>query len=452
MRLRALLAESRARYPDCQTMKGTAMVDLWRGFANMAATAGHEIVIDRGQSATVWDADGKEYLDSTASLWYMNVGYGRTEIVDAVTEQLGKLPAFHTFGSFANQPALDLAAKLSSLAPMEDAAVFFTAGGGSESVDTAAKLARRYFSATGKPEKQTIISREHAYHGVNGFGTSLQGIPGNRAGYGDLIPGVVNLPHDSPAALEEYLHAHADTTAAFIGEPVIGAGGVIPPPEDYWPQVQELCRKYNILLISDEVICGFGRLGTWFGCQRFGVEPDLMCCAKGLTSGYQPLGAVVIGPRVRAAFWEGDGAELFRHGYTYGGHPAACAAGLANLAIIEREDLLGRVRALEPVLDETFREQFEGHPLVREVRAIGLAASVQLTDSLLRALPQLPSVIDGYALSHGLITRPLRNVAMQVSPPFVSTEAEIREMGRRMRLAFDDTLANDVPQELLAAV
>ena len=425
------------------------MVDFWRGFTNMGATQGREVVIARGKGSTVWDVDGKEYLDSCASLWYMNVGYGRDEIVDAVAEQLRELAAFHTFDVFANPKALELAAKVSSIAPMENAAVFFTSGGGSDAIDTAAKLARRYWSATGKPDKQIIISRQHGYHGTNAFGTSLQGIPANREGYGELIPGVVNLPYDSPAALEEYLHGNHESVAAFIGEPVIGAGGVLPPPEDYWPAVQEICRRHDVLLISDEVICGFGRLGTWFGCERFGVEPDLMTCAKGLTSGYQPLGAVVIGPRIRKAFWDGDGA-VFRHGYTYGGHPAACAAGLANLAIIERENLVARVRALEPVLDESFREQFEGHPLVHEVRAIGLLAAVEVNHAVLSANAQVPDRISAYSRDHGLINRPVRGVAVQASPPFVVEEAEIKEMARRLRLAFDDALAADVPAGVLA--
>ena len=303
------------------------MTELWRGFANMAATAGREVVIAKGRGSTVWDDKGKEYLDSTASLWYMNVGYGRDEIADAVGAQLKELAAFHTFGPFANPPLLKLADKVAGMSKIDGAAVFFTSGGGSDAVDTAAKLARRYWNAIGRPEKQIIISREHGYHGTNAFGTSLQGIPGNRMGYGDLMPHIENIPWGDADALEALLEDHADHIAAFIGEPVIGAGGVIPPPEGFWPRVQELCRKHDVLLISDEVICGFGRLGTDFGCQRFGVTPDLMTCAKGLTSGYVPMGAVVVSDRVKQPFFSGDSGEMFRHGYTYGGHPAAAAAG-----------------------------------------------------------------------------------------------------------------------------
>ena len=405
----------------------------------MAATAGREVVIAKGRGSTVWDVNGKSYLDSTASLWYMNVGYGRDEIADAVGAQLKELPAFHTFGPFANPPTLKLADKVAGMSAMENAAVFFTSGGGSDAVDTAAKLARRYWDAMGRPEKQIIISREHGYHGVNAFGTSLQGIPGNRTGYGDLIPHIENIPWGDADALEALLVDHADHIAAFIGEPVIGAGGVIPPPQGFWPRVQELCRKHDVLLISDEVICGFGRLGAEFGCQRFGVTPDLMTCAKGLTSGYVPMGAVVVSDRVKQPFFSEGSSKMFRHGYTYGGHPGAAAAGLANLAIIERR-LIERVRELEPVLAEAYQERFVGHPMVAEVRSCGLAAAVEFTPEALEATPGLVEIVSNLAIEHGLIGRGLRGVAMQVSPPFVVTEEEIAEMARRLRLAVDDAM------------
>ena len=287
------------------------MTELWRGFANMAATKGREVVIAKGRGSTVWDDKGKSYLDSTASLWYMNVGYGRDEIADAVGAQLKELAAFHTFGPFANPPLMKLADKVAELSAMDGSAVFFTSGGGSDAVDTAAKLARRYWNAIGRPEKQIIVSREHGYHGVNGFGTSLQGIPGNRTGYGDLMPHIENIPWGDADALERLLQEHGDHVAAFIGEPVIGAGGVIPPPDGFWPRVRELCTKHDVLLISDEVICGFGRLGSDFGCQRFGVVPDLMTCAKGLTSGYVPMGAVVVSDRVKQPFFaDGLGRDV----------------------------------------------------------------------------------------------------------------------------------------------
>ena len=416
------------------------MTELWRGFANMAATAGREVVIAKGRGSTVWDVDGKAYLDSTASLWYMNVGYGRDEIADAVGAQLKELAAFHTFGPFANPPLLKLADKVAEMSAMPGAAVFFTSGGGSDAVDTAAKLARRYWNAVSRPEKQIMISREHGYHGTNAFGTSLQGIPGNRAGYGDLMPHIENIPWGDADALEALFEDHADRIAAFIGEPVIGAGGVIPPPEGFWPRVRELCSKHDVLMISDEVICGFGRLGANFGCQRFGVTPDLMTCAKGLTSGYVPMGAVVASERVQEPFFREGSSEMFRHGYTYGGHPAAAAAGLANLEIIEREGLVERVRELEPVLAEAYQERFVGHPMVAEVRSCGLAAAVEFTPEALASTPGLTEIVTDLGLEHGLIGRGLRGVAMQVSPPFIVTEDEIAEMARRLRLAVDDAM------------
>jgi len=412
---------------------------LWHPFADMAAVKDEEVVIVRGRGARVWDADGKEYVDARAGLWYAAVGHGRAEIADAVAAQMRELAAFDTFERLANRPALELAERVSSLAPFPDAAVFFGSGG-SDAVDTAAKLARRYWTAMGRPEKQIIISREHGYHGVNGFGTSLQGIPLNRAGYGDLMPHIENVPWGDADALERLLADHGDQVAAFIGEPVIGAGGVIPPPDGFWKRVEELCRRHDVLLISDEVICGFGRLGADFGCQRFGIQPDLMTCAKGLTSGYVPMGAVVVSDRVKQPFWEDGSSELFRHGYTYGGHPAAAAAGLANLAIIEREGLVERVRELEPVLAEAYQERFDGHPMVAEVRSIGLAAAVEFTPEALAATPGLAELVSNLCLDHGLIGRGLRGVAMQVSPPFVVTEDEIAEMARRLRLAVDDAM------------
>ena len=254
------------------------------------------------------------------------------------------------------------------------------------------------------------------------------------------MPHIENIPWGDADALEALLEDHADHIAAFIGEPVIGAGGVIPPPDGFWPRVQELCRKHDVLLISDEVICGFGRLGADFGCQRFGVTPDLMTCAKGLTSGYVPMGAVVVSDRVKQPFFSEGSGEMFRHGYTYGGHPGAAAAGLANLAIIEREGLIERVRELEPVLAEAYQERFVGHPMVAEVRSCGLAAAVEFTPEALAATPGLAEIVSNLALEHGLIGRGLRGVAMQVSPPFVVTEDEIAEMARRLRLAVDDAM------------
>ena len=321
---------------------------LWHPFAAMGKVDGHELVLVRGEGSHVWDADGAEYLDGTAGLWFANVGHGRAEIADAVATQLRTLAAHHIFGDHANVPALELAARVAELAPIADAAVFFGSGGG-EAIDTAAKIVRRYWVLTGQPQRTVIVSRRYAYHGTNAYGTSLSGIPAVRDGFGTLVEGVAEVAHDDPDDLARTLDKLGDRAAAFLGEPMIGAGGAIPPPDGYWPAVEQICRERGVLLIADEVITGFGRLGRWFGCERYGFTPDLITCAKGISSGYMPLGAVVVSGHVRAPFWE-ESAAPFVHGGTYAGHPAACVAGLVNIDILEREQLIERAAALDPVL------------------------------------------------------------------------------------------------------
>lgn len=419
------------------------MTALWRGMANMRQSAGHEIVIVRGHGSTVWDRQGRPYLDATASLWYCNVGHGRPEIAHAIAEQLGRIEAFHTFDVYANEPAITLAEKVASLAPMADARVFLTPGGGSDAVDSACKIARRYWSALGQPQKRVIVARQHAYHGMNAYGTSLSGIAPNREGFGELILDVELLQWDSVEAVRALLEDSADSVAALIGEPVIGAGGLYPPPDDYWPAVAELCRTHNVLLISDEVISGFGRLGHWFGCQRYGFEPDLLTCAKGLTSGYLPLGAVVASRRVAAPFWEAPDADIFRHGYTYAGHPVACAAALANLAIIEREGLVERVAEIEPAFRQMLADAFSDCVLAGEIRGAGLLAAVPVRGDLLAANPGLPQRIAAHSRAEGVIVRGLSG-AIQLSPPLTTTLAELEEIVRGLRAAFDVALTRDV--------
>ena len=239
---------------------GTGTTRLWHPFAAMGKVDGHELVLVRGEGSTVWDVDGREYLDATAGLWFANVGHGRAEIADAVAAQLRTLAAHHVFGDQANLPALELAARLAELAPVEDAAVFFGSSGG-EAIDTAAKIARRYWALVGHPERTVVLSRRFAYHGTNAYGTSLSGIPAVRDGYGTLVGDVGEVAHDDPDDLARVLDELDGRVAAFVGEPVIGAGGVIPPPDGYWPAVAGICRERDVLLIADEVISGFGRLG-----------------------------------------------------------------------------------------------------------------------------------------------------------------------------------------------
>src|SRR5947207_6305166 len=350
--------------------RAPATTALWHPFANMAQVAGEELVIVRGHGCEVVDREGRTYLDATAALWYCNVGYGRAEIASAVERQLRELSSYSTFGAYANEPALALAERIVGRTPLRDGKVFFTSGG-SDAVDTAAKLARRYWHAVGRPEKLTLIGRRHAYHGMHAWGTSLGGISANLEGLGTVVPDVVHVDANSVEELAAAIaQMGSERVAAFIGEPVIGAGGVIPPPDGYWTAVADLCREQDVLLIADEVITGFGRLGRWFGCERYGFTPDLLVFAKGITSGYMPLGGVVVGPRVQEPFWGGEGTS-FRHGYTYSGHAAACAAGLSNLDILDRERLVERVADLEPLLAEKVHSLGD-HPLVGETRAVGL--------------------------------------------------------------------------------
>jgi adenosylmethionine-8-amino-7-oxononanoate aminotransferase len=407
---------------------------FWHPFANMAAVDGNEIVIARGEGCSVFDENGKRYLDATASLWYCNVGYGRDEIAAAVERQLRELPSYSAFGLTATRPALELTERIASLAPIDDAKVFLSSGG-SDAVDTAAKLARRYWSAVGKPEKVVLIGRSYAYHGMHAFGTTLGGIPANVEGLGDLVTDVAHVDALSVEALEaELARIGSDRVAAFIGEPVVGAGGVLPPPDDYWPRVAEVCRANDVLLIADEVITGFGRLGRWFGCERFGFTPDLLAFAKGVTSGYLPLGGVVIAPRIQEPFWSGEGT-WFRHGYTYSGHAAACAAALANLDIIEREKLVERVAELEPTLAAAVRSLGD-HPLVEETRAVGLLAAIELADKT-----GLVDRVVARARELGVLARAIRGCAVQLSPPFTISEAEIDEITAVLRQALDDVQA-----------
>jgi putrescine aminotransferase len=399
----------------------------WHPFADMHKVQDHELVLVRGAGAWIEDADGRRYLDATAGLWYCNVGHGRAEIADAAAGQLGTLAAYSNFGPFATAPTLELADRLAALAPMEGASAFFGSGG-SDGIDTAAKLARRYWDAMGHREKRIIVSREHAYHGMHAFGTGLSGIPAMREGYGGPIVGdTIQVDAHDVDALEHLFKERGNEIAAFIGEPVIGAGGVIPPEDGYWEAVTRLCDAHGVLLVADEVITGFGRLGTMFGCERYEIAPDMICFAKGVTSGYLPLGGVLIGRRVAEPFWDGPTGPVFRHGYTYSGHATACAAAMANLDILEREGLVARVRALEPVLAREVARLDEA-PLVGETRVVGLTAAVELDAETLAADPGAPEVVVAALRRHGILTRVLRGVALQVSPPFVITEDEIRGM------------------------
>jgi adenosylmethionine-8-amino-7-oxononanoate aminotransferase len=413
---------------------------FWHGFADMHVVKDAEVVFREGDGVWITDVAGRRYLDATAGLWYANVGFGRGEIADAVADQIRRLSAYSSFGAYTTEPTVQLAARIAAMAPVENAAVFFTCGG-SESIETAAKLARRYWDVLGRPEKRVIVARQHAYHGMAAFGTSLGGIPLNSAGYGTLVGDIVHVGVHDLDAIEALFAARSAEIAALIAEPVIGAGGVIPPEDGYFAGVQQLCRQFDILLIADEVITGFGRTGSWWGSQRYGIEPDLITFAKGVTSGYVPLGGVIAGPRVRAPFWdEPIAGAVFRHGYTYSGHATACAAGMANLDILEREDLVGRVRTLEPVLASALG-RLANAPLVGEIRTVGLTAAVQLSDEVLAANPGTIDAVVAAARRNGVLTRAVRGGAFQISPAFIITEDEITTMVDGFEAALRDVAA-----------
>jgi putrescine aminotransferase len=410
---------------------------LWHPFSDMAAIRGNEIVIARGEGIYVFDEDGNRYIDGSASLWYCNVGHGRAEIADAVAEQIRTLEAWSIFGDAATPPALELAEKLSSLAPMEDAKIFFTTGGG-DAIDTAAKLARLYWQTLGEPNRVHIVSRQHGYHGTMAFGTSIGGIEANRTGYGPLVPSTSQVKWDSPQALAgEIERVGAENVAAFFCEPVIGAGGVYPPPPGYIEEVARICRETGVLLVIDAVIAGFGRLGSWFGCERFGVEPDLVTFAKGVTSGYLPLGGVVVSGRIAEPFWSQPGRVTVRHGQTYAGHATVCAAALANIAIMEREGLVSKGQELERVLYDALAPLAD-HPVVGEVRGgVGMMTSVELAPDLLEREPGAPVQAYKAIRPHGVILRALGR-SLAFSPPLTITPDEIGQMAEAVRAGLDD--------------
>jgi putrescine aminotransferase len=415
---------------------------LWHPFADMHAVRGAEMVIARGEGAYVWDDEDRRYLDGTASLWNVNVGHGREEIVEAAAAQMRTLASYSAFGAFANTPALRLAERLGELAPVDDARIFFGSGGG-DAIDTAGKLARRFFAAVDQPDRVHLISRAQGYHGTHGLGTSIGGIPANRADMGPLDPHASLVPHESLEALEaEVERVGADRIAAIFVEPVMGAGGVHQPRPGYVEGVAELCARTGILFVVDAVINAFGRLGTWFAADRFGVRPDMICFAKGVTSGYLPLGGVVVSGGVAEPFFERPGA-MFRHGPTYSAHPTCCAAAMANLDILKREDLLTRGRELEDEIAGALHS-LEGHDLIGEVRAgIGALGAVAFEPEALAAHKDLPQRTFAQARARGVLVRPLGD-GVAISPPLVVTRDEVDHAAEVIGEALE-AVARDLP-------
>ena len=415
---------------------------FWHPFADMHAVRSAELTLVSGDGVHVTDEDGRRYLDGTASLWNVNVGHGRTELADAAAAQMRELATYGAFGAFNNPRARELTDRLADLAPVDDPRIFLTSGGG-DSIEVAAKLARRHFVQQSQPERVHLISRTQGYHGTHGLGTSIGGIPANRTDMGPLDPNASLVPHDSLEALEaEIARVGAERVAAVFVEPVMGAGGVHQPLPGYVEGVAELCRRTGVLFVVDAVINGFGRLGTWFAADRFGVRPDMICFAKGITSGYLPLGGVVISGQIAEPFWEHGGA-MFRHGPTYSAHPTCCAAAMACMDILRREDLLGRGMELEGEIASALRT-LEGHELVGEIRAgTGALGAVAFTPEALAAHPDLPQRAFAQARARGVFIRPIGD-GVATSPPLVVTREEVDHIAAVIGESLE-AVARDLP-------
>jgi putrescine aminotransferase len=404
-------------------------------------------IITRAEGSYIFDADGNRILDGMSGLWCVNVGYGQQSLIDAATRQLQELPYYNNFFQCAHPPSIELAALLQEVSQPQFNRVFF-AGSGSESNDTVVRMVRTYWDLMGQPQRHTIISRQNAYHGSTVAAASLGGMKPMHRQSGLPIPGIEHIDQPywfgsdrslSPdefglvtaRALEEKIQEiGADKVAAFIGEPVQGAGGVIIPPDTYWPEIQRICDEYGILLISDEVITGFGRLGEWFGADYYGTRPDLMPFAKGVTSGYLPLGGVLVGDRVADVMIE-KGGEFF-HGYTYSGHPAACAVAIANIRLIQQQGLVDRVKSdIGPYLQERWHKLGE-HPLVGETRMIGLMGALELVANK-ETLERFPekrgagTVCRDMFVENGLVLRAVGDT-MVCAPPLVLKREEADEL------------------------
>ncbi len=408
----------------------------WHPFAAMGKVRHGELVITRGEGCYLHDDAGNRLFDATASLWYANVGHAHPEVIAAMEAQMRVLGSYHTFGEFANPPVLELADRLAERSPMADTRVFFSSGGG-DAIDTAAKLAREHFRRAGQPDRLHLISRERGYHGTHGFGTSLAGIPANQIA-GPAHPGVSHVAWDDVGALEAEIEAvGSDRVAAFFAEPVIGAGGVYTPPEGYLEGCAAVCARHGVLFVADAVICGFGRLGTWFGIERFGVVPDMITFAKGVTSGHFPVGGLAVAGHVAAPFFDDPAAAPFRHGATYAGHPVGAAAGIANLEVLERDGLLERGQQLEEPLKAVV-DSVLGHALVGETRGgVGFMAAVGLDPERLAADPGLAQRLAEAVRAHGVIVRPTLN-AVVMSPPLTADAPELELLADALAAGLDD--------------
>jgi putrescine aminotransferase len=463
--MNAILAPSQAHAErstaDWQAADAAHFLHPFTDFKSLAKKGSR--IITKADNIYLTDSDGNRILDAMSGLWCVNVGYGQQALVEAATRQMQELPFYNAFFQTATPPAIELAELLAQVTPPQFEHVFFSVSG-SEGNDTVVRMVRRYWDILGQPERQVIISRHNAYHGSTMAGASLGGMSGMHAQGGLPIPGIVHIEqpywweHGRPKGLgrdefglvaarwleEKILQIGADKVAAFIGEPVQGAGGVIIPPATYWPEIQRICDKYGILLVSDEVICGFGRTGRWWGCETMGSRPDLMTFAKGVTSGYVPLGGVMVGERIAKVLIE-QGGE-FNHGYTYSGHPVACAVALANVRLIQQLKLVEHVHDdVGPYLAQQFGT-LAGHPLVGDAETCGLMGAILLVKDKTTGAPfpealEIGMVCRGHCFANGLIMRAVGD-RMIIAPPLVITRAQIDEMMCLIRRCLDLTLAD----------
>ena len=446
---------------DLQAADAAHFLHPFTDFQSLAKK-GSRIIL-RADNIYLWDSEGHKILDAMSGLWCVNVGYGQQALIDAAARQMKELPFYNAFFQTATVPAIELAELLAEVTPPQFEHVFFS-GSGSEGNDTVVRMVRRYWDLLGQPQRSVIISRNNAYHGSTMAGASLGGMSGMHAQGGLPIPGIVHIEqpywweHGRPQNLTreafglqaahwlelKILEVGADKVAAFIGEPIQGAGGVIIPPSTYWPEVQRICDRYGVLLVSDEVICGFGRTGQWFGCETFGFRPDLMTFAKGVTSGYVPLGGVMVGQRVAKVLIE-QGGE-FNHGYTYSGHPVACAVALANIRLVRELKLVEHVRDdAGPHLAQHFAALAE-HPLVGDAETCGLMGALLLVKDKAHGTAfadavSIGMVCRGHCFANGLIMRAVGD-RMIIAPPLVITRAQIDEMVALIRRCLDLTLAD----------
>ena len=417
-------------------------------------------VITRGEGVYLWDSEGNKIIDGMAGLWCVNMGYGRKELTAAATSQMNELAYYNTFFQTTHSPAAELAKEVASVTPGDLNHIFF-ANSGSEAIDTVIRLVRQYWAIKGKPYRNILISRENAYHGSTLGGTSLGGMSGMHKQGAPLLPGIERIRQPywygeagdmseeefgiacAKALEEKILEVGPDNVAAFVGEPIQGAGGVIVPPANYWAEIQRICQKYDILLAADEVICGFGRTGSWFGSETLGIQPDIISMAKGLSSGYLPIAAVAVGDRIANALIDHD--EDFNHGFTYSGHPVAAAVAIANIKLMKDENIVNYVaNDIGPYFQQKLRETLSEHPLVGHIEGIGLVAGIALVKDK-TSKEFFPDDLDigmicrDNCFNNGLIMRAVGS-RMVLSPPLVISRGEVDELCEKARHCFDLTL------------